>query len=82
MAFLLAEPRLAFVQARLDYRNRERNMLTRAQALELDTFLAYEQAAARAFTPGAVEILIAAVVASAEPHRAQQADRDHRGNQG
>jgi len=44
--------------------------------------LAYEQAAARAFTPGAVEILIAAVVANAEPHRAQQADKDHRGNQG
>jgi cellulose synthase/poly-beta-1,6-N-acetylglucosamine synthase-like glycosyltransferase len=45
MATLLADPRLAFVQARLDYRNRERNLLTRAQALELDTFLAYEQAA-------------------------------------
>ncbi len=43
--------------------------------------LAYEQAAARAFTPGAVEILIAAVVANTEPHRAQHADRDHRGNQ-
>jgi len=43
--------------------------------------LAYEQAAARAFTPGAVEILIAAVAASAERHRAQHADRDHRGNQ-
>ena len=45
MPALLAEPRLAFVQARLDYRNRERNVLTRAQALELDTLLAYEQAA-------------------------------------
>ena len=45
MPALLAEPRLAFVQARLDYRNRNRNMLTRAQALELDTLLAYEQAA-------------------------------------
>ena len=43
--------------------------------------LAYEQAAARAFTPGAVEILIAAVAASAERHRAQHADRDPRGNQ-
>lgn len=45
VAALVALPELAFVQARLDYRNRNRNRLTRAQALELDTFLAYEQAA-------------------------------------
>lgn len=45
MAVLLLDTNLAFVQARLDYRNRERNMLTRAQALDLDTLLAYEQAA-------------------------------------
>jgi cellulose synthase/poly-beta-1,6-N-acetylglucosamine synthase-like glycosyltransferase len=42
---LLAEPGAAFVQARLDFHNRDANRLTRAQALELDTFLAYEQAA-------------------------------------
>jgi cellulose synthase/poly-beta-1,6-N-acetylglucosamine synthase-like glycosyltransferase len=42
---LLAEPRAAFVQARLDFHNRDQNSLTRAQAFELDTFLAYEQAA-------------------------------------
>jgi cellulose synthase/poly-beta-1,6-N-acetylglucosamine synthase-like glycosyltransferase len=45
MAVLLSDTNLAFVQARLDYRNRERNLLTRAQALDLDTLLAYEQAA-------------------------------------
>ncbi len=45
LGVLVAEPRVAFVQARLDFQNRERNGLTRAQALELDTFLAYEQAA-------------------------------------
>jgi uncharacterized protein (TIGR02444 family) len=49
--------------------------------------LAYEQAAARAFTPGAVEILIATVIANAESATATQglgrhADTDHRGNQG
>ena len=42
---LVSDPRAAFVQARLDFRNRNRNALTRAQAIELDTFLAYEQAA-------------------------------------
>jgi cellulose synthase/poly-beta-1,6-N-acetylglucosamine synthase-like glycosyltransferase len=45
MAVLVAEPRAAFVQARLDFRNRDANWLTRAQALELDGILAYEQAA-------------------------------------
>lgn len=45
MAALLADSGLAFVQARLGYRNRERNMLTRAQALELDTLFGFEQAA-------------------------------------
>jgi cellulose synthase/poly-beta-1,6-N-acetylglucosamine synthase-like glycosyltransferase len=45
LAVLLREPRAAFVQARLDHRNRAANALTRAQALELDTFFAYEQAA-------------------------------------
>lgn len=42
---LMADPRLAFVQARLDYRNRNQNWLTRAQGLGLDTHFAYEQAA-------------------------------------
>lgn len=42
---LMADPRLAFVQARLDFRNREQNWLTRAQGIDLDTHLAYEQAA-------------------------------------
>lgn len=45
MAFLMADEKAAFVQARLDYRNRTSNWLTRAQALELDTQFAYEQAA-------------------------------------
>lgn len=45
MAVLLADPQAAFVQARLDHRNRNRNWLTRAQAQELDTLLAYEYAA-------------------------------------
>ena len=44
MSVMLAEPRAAFVQARISYRNREHNALTRAQALELDTFYAYDQA--------------------------------------
>jgi cellulose synthase/poly-beta-1,6-N-acetylglucosamine synthase-like glycosyltransferase len=42
---LRAEPRAAFVQARLDYRNRERTLFTRAQAAGLDTYFAFEQAA-------------------------------------
>jgi cellulose synthase/poly-beta-1,6-N-acetylglucosamine synthase-like glycosyltransferase len=42
---LLKEPRAAFVQARLDFRNYDHNALTRAQALQLDSFFAYEQAA-------------------------------------
>ncbi len=45
MAPLLAQPRAAFVQARLDYRNRDRNLLTRAQAMGLDAYFAFEQAA-------------------------------------
>jgi cellulose synthase/poly-beta-1,6-N-acetylglucosamine synthase-like glycosyltransferase len=45
MAVLLSDPTAAFVQARLDHRNRNRNWLTRAQAVELDTLLAYEHAA-------------------------------------
>ena len=44
MNVLRADPRLAFVQARLDFRNRDQNWLTRAQGLDLDTHLAYEQA--------------------------------------
>jgi cellulose synthase/poly-beta-1,6-N-acetylglucosamine synthase-like glycosyltransferase len=42
---LLVTPRAAFAQARLDYWNRDRNALTRAQALQLDLYFAYEQAA-------------------------------------
>lgn len=45
MGILLADSRTAFVQARLDYRNRQHNWLTRAQAVELDTLIAYEHAA-------------------------------------
>ena len=45
MSVLLDDPRLAFVQARFDYRNRDHNALTRAQAMDLDTLLVYEQAA-------------------------------------
>ncbi len=41
---LLAEPRAAFLQARLDHRNRDRNLITRAQAIELDMYYVYEQA--------------------------------------
>ena len=40
---LLARPRAAFVQARLDYRNRDHNLLTRAQAMGLDAYFAFEQ---------------------------------------
>jgi cellulose synthase/poly-beta-1,6-N-acetylglucosamine synthase-like glycosyltransferase len=45
MTVLLVDPNAAFIQARLDHRNRNRNWLTRAQAQELDTLLAYEHAA-------------------------------------
>lgn len=45
MTVLLADPGLAFVQARIDYRNRATNWLTRAQALELDMLQSYEHAA-------------------------------------
>jgi cellulose synthase/poly-beta-1,6-N-acetylglucosamine synthase-like glycosyltransferase len=44
MRSLTAAPEAAFVQARLDYRNRDRNALTRAQAIQLDSYFAYEQA--------------------------------------
>jgi cellulose synthase/poly-beta-1,6-N-acetylglucosamine synthase-like glycosyltransferase len=44
MNVLVIEPSLAFVQARLDYRNQSTNWLTRAQALELDTLLVFEHA--------------------------------------
>jgi cellulose synthase/poly-beta-1,6-N-acetylglucosamine synthase-like glycosyltransferase len=43
MKALDAMPIAAFVQARLDYFNRDRNLLTRAQALQLDIYFAYEQ---------------------------------------
>ncbi len=42
---LVAQPTLAFVQARLEHRNRNANLLTRAQALELDMYFAFEQRA-------------------------------------
>src|SRR5262249_18753162 len=44
MACLLAEPRLAFVQARFDYLNAEASDITRTQAILLDAHLAIEQA--------------------------------------
>jgi cellulose synthase/poly-beta-1,6-N-acetylglucosamine synthase-like glycosyltransferase len=44
MGCLLAEPELAFVQARFDYFNAGANDLTRTQALLLDAHLAIEQA--------------------------------------
>jgi cellulose synthase/poly-beta-1,6-N-acetylglucosamine synthase-like glycosyltransferase len=43
MTCLLAEPNLAFIQARFDYCNREANDLTRTQAVLLDAHLAIEQ---------------------------------------
>jgi cellulose synthase/poly-beta-1,6-N-acetylglucosamine synthase-like glycosyltransferase len=42
---LIATPGAAFVQARLDYWNRNHSALTRAQAMQLDLYFAYEQAA-------------------------------------
>lgn len=44
MTCLLADPGLAFIQARFDYINREANELTRTQAVLLDAHLAIEQA--------------------------------------
>lgn len=44
MACLLADPKIAFAQARFDYLNAETNDLTRAQSLLLDAHLAIEQA--------------------------------------
>jgi cellulose synthase/poly-beta-1,6-N-acetylglucosamine synthase-like glycosyltransferase len=44
MKGLLSNSRIAFVQARLDYTNRDQNWLTRAQAIELGTVMAFETA--------------------------------------
>jgi cellulose synthase/poly-beta-1,6-N-acetylglucosamine synthase-like glycosyltransferase len=44
MAVLLSDPKLAFVQARAEFLNRNENALTRIQALELDAHYAVEQA--------------------------------------
>lgn len=44
MAALLSDSKLAFVQARAEFLNRNENALTRTQALELDTHYAVEQA--------------------------------------
>jgi cellulose synthase/poly-beta-1,6-N-acetylglucosamine synthase-like glycosyltransferase len=41
---LAVEPRAAFVQARVDCRNRDHSLLTRAQAMQLDIYYAHEQA--------------------------------------
>ncbi|MGJ4857742.1 glycosyltransferase family 2 protein [Labrys sp. KB_33_2] len=43
MTCLLADPKLAFIQARFDYMNRDANPLTRTQAVLLDAHLAVEQ---------------------------------------
>ncbi|MDH3315005.1 MAG: glycosyltransferase [Betaproteobacteria bacterium] len=45
MAALLADPKLAFVQARPDFLNADENALTRAQAIILDFHYGLEQAA-------------------------------------
>lgn len=44
MTCLLADPALAFIQARFDYLNADANDLTRTQAILLDAHLAIEQA--------------------------------------
>lgn len=44
MAALLSDPKLAFVQARAEFLNRNENALTRTQALELDAHYGVEQA--------------------------------------
>ena len=44
MAFLLADPKLAFVQARPDFLNADENWLTRAQTILLDYHYGFEQA--------------------------------------
>jgi cellulose synthase/poly-beta-1,6-N-acetylglucosamine synthase-like glycosyltransferase len=44
MAFLLADPALAFVQARPDFLNANENALTRAQTILLDYHYGFEQA--------------------------------------
>ena len=45
MCFLREDDRTAFVQARLDYRNRNATWVTRSQALDLDTYYAFDQVA-------------------------------------
>ena len=44
MTVLLADPKLAFVQARVDFLNADENAMTRAQAIMLDYHLGFEQA--------------------------------------
>lgn len=44
MAVILSDPKLAFVQARPEFLNRDENALTRTEALELDAHYAVEQA--------------------------------------
>jgi cellulose synthase/poly-beta-1,6-N-acetylglucosamine synthase-like glycosyltransferase len=44
MAVLLAEPDVAFAQARIDFVNRSASWTTRAQAIELETYYAFDQA--------------------------------------
>jgi cellulose synthase/poly-beta-1,6-N-acetylglucosamine synthase-like glycosyltransferase len=43
MPVLLAEPGLGFVQARIDFANRDTNWVTKAQAVELETYYAFAQ---------------------------------------
>lgn len=45
VVFLLDDPTLGFVQARLDFLNRNATWITRAQALDLDTYYAFDQVA-------------------------------------
>ena len=44
MAVLLSETDVGFVQARIDFANRSSNWTTRAQAIELETYYAFDQA--------------------------------------
>ena len=44
MPILIADPDLAFVQARIDFANRDTNWVTKGQAIELDTYYAFDQA--------------------------------------
>ncbi len=43
MNFFSESPRVGFVQARLDFRNRNATWITKAQALDLDTYYAFDQ---------------------------------------